>query len=1109
MGIHIALHHVTRYEYDHAVGLSPHLIRLRPAAHCRTPILSYSLKVFPEKHFINWQQDPQGNYVARVVFPEPSERLTVEVDLLADMTIVNPFDFFLEPACEQFPFVYSPSLLEELKPYLEIRETGSGLMRFLDTISLSPASTVDFLVQVNQRLQEEIHYLIRLEPGVQTCEETLTRRSGSCRDSAWLLTQVLRHLGLPARFVSGYLVQLCPDVKPLEGPEGPSHDFTDLHAWTEVYLPGAGWVGLDPTSGLFAGEGHIPLACTPNPGSAAPVSGATERCDSSFSFAMQVARIREIPRVTKPYAPERWESLLALGNTVDEALRARDVRLTMGGEPTFTSIDDMDSPEWNTEALGTQKRERAEILMRQLFGAWAPGGFLHEAQGKWYPGESLPRWALACFWRADGGVIWRDPELLGQFSPLPAAAASPETARRFCGLLADRLGVVSEHVIAGYEDIPYYLWKERRLPVNLTPQDNRLHDPEERARLTRVFEQGLQTPTGYAIPLHCALAPDGTRKWESGTWQFRSAAMYLLPGDSPMGYRLPLDSLPWLAAEQQPQVVPFDPFFPRPGLPASAQLKPAGRARPGEGLTGTSVADAGVGTGFGSGAVWGSVPRTALCAEIRAGALRVFLPPVCLLEDYLLLLETIEETAAELALPVVLEGYPPPPDARLKTFKITPDPGVIEVNTPPAASWSELVQLTETLYTFARESRLGTDKFLLDGRHSGTGGGNHLVLGGSAPAESPFVRRPDLLKSLLGFWHNHPGLSYLFSSLFIGPTSQAPRVDEGRHDALYELEIAFQQTPLQAETPPWLVDRLFRHLLTDLTGNTHRAEFCIDKLFSPDHPGGRLGLVELRSFEMPPHARMSLAQQLLVRAFVAAFWHAPYQAPLIRWGTALHDRFLLPYFVEQDLRDVLEYLNKAGFPFEPEIFRPHVEFRFPEIGSLSRNGFVLELRQAIEPWNVLGEEPGAGGTTRFVDSSVERLQVLVKGFTDTRHLVTCNQRRLPLFPTGVPGEFVAGVRYRAWQPASCLHPTIPVHAPLTFDVFDTWSARSIGGCVFHVAHPGGRNYQQFPLNAFEAESRRAARFFQTGHTPGHCGVPAPEIPNPDFPLTLDLRRGRN
>jgi uncharacterized protein (DUF2126 family)/transglutaminase-like putative cysteine protease len=1108
VSIHVALNHVTHYRYDRRVGLSPPIVRLRPAPHCRTRILSYALKVDPEGHFVNWQQDPQSNYLARLTFPDPVEELRIEVNLVAEMAVYNPFDFFLEPHVEQFPFTYEPWQLHELQPFLHKETITPRFSVYLTKVSKGlPTRTIDMLVEVNRRVQSDISYVIRLDPGVQTTEETLERASGSCRDSTWLLVQVLRHLGLAARFVSGYLIQLVPDVAPVVGPAGAPADFTDLHAWCEVYLPGGGWIGLDPTSGLLAGEGHIPLSCTPEPASAAPVTGAVDECETTFTHHMQVQRIHESPRVTKPYSDAQWRAIDAMGHQIDDDLDRLDVRLTMGGEPTFVSNLDRDGAEWNTDALGPTKRLLAADLLwklRRHFGAW---GFVHFGQGKWYPGEQLPRWSIGCYWRTDGEPSWSNPSLFADERRTYGFSSSD--AERFARTLAAKLGITDAHIQPGHEDVWYYLWRERRLPINVDPLKTRLDDPLERERLRKIFTQGLDHVVGYVLPL--APEPDGSGRWSTGPWLLRAPHLFLMPGDSPMGYRLPVDSLPWVSTADYPYPRGFDTMEDRAPLPPAVTLAPRmqsprgeirdGRLHPLAAAPTAAATDARTPQPDES-AAW--LVRTALCTEVRNGTLYVFLPPIAALEDYLRLIATIEATAAGLRMPIVLEGYPPPSDPRLQSFSITPDPGVIEVNIQPARTWDELTSNTNILYEEARQTHLSTEKFMMDGRHVGTGGGNHFVLGGATPPDSPFLRRPDLLRSLVSYWHNHPSLSYLFSGLFLGPTSQAPRVDEARHDSVYELELAFAQLPRDESAPPWLVDRVFRHLLTDMTGNTHRAEFSIDKLYSPDGPSGRRGLVELRAFEMPPHARMSLVQQLLLRSLVARFWREPYTAPLVRWGTELHDRFMLPYFVELDFADVLAEQAHAGRALDEAWFAPHFEFRFPASGEVSVRGMHIALRHALEPWHVLGEEGSTGGTVRYVDSSVERLQVLASGLTPDRYTITCNGRALPLQPTGRNGEYVAGVRYRAWQPASCLHPTIPVHAPLTFDIVDTWLSRSLGGCQYHVTHPGGRSYDTFPVNSYEAESRRLSRFSRLGLTPGVvAGVPVHR--SREFPYTLDLR----
>lgn len=1166
MSIHAALHHVTHYKYDRPVQLGPQVIRLRPAPHCRSNVISYSLRVEPEQHFVNWQQDPFANYQARLVFPEKTREFKVTIDLVVEMAVYNPFDFFLEPQAENFPFKYTESQAQELAPYLVADSATPLVAAYLEKIDRKTQRTIDFLVGLNQQVQKDVNYLIRMEPGVQTPEQTLANASGSCRDSGWLLVQLLRHCGLAARFVSGYLIQLTPDVKALDGPSGTTVDFTDLHAWCEVYLPGAGWIGLDATSGLMAGEGHIPLACTPTPSSAAPIEGAVDEAEVDFAHEMRVTRIHESPRVTKPYTEEQWAEVLALGDAVDARLNAGDVRLTMGGEPTYVATGDRDAAEWNTDALGPTKRGYATELVHRLRAEYGQGGFLHFGQGKWYPGEQLPRWALSIFWRTDGQPLWHKPELFAD-ERTPTHYTS-EDARRFTSALAHKLGLTDRFVQPGYEDVYYYLWRERRLPVNVDPFDSKLDDELERVRLRRVFTQKLDAVIGYMLPIEAANADTDAPAlagpgWKTGPWFLRDDRMYLVPGDSPMGYRLPLDSQPWVSKGDYPYLVERDPTAPRAPLPASTLF----RARYEGGLAGAPADLGAVPYDFGvpqqspaalrfqaahgnpaaaraaaassdptttreprrgESAHW--VTRTALCVEVRdprrangpaaekvgsaSGVLYVFMPPLARLEDYLDLVAAVEATAEQLGVQIVIEGYPPPRDPRLKMLQVTPDPGVIEVNIHPAHNWRELVAHTEFLYNAAFETRLSAEKFMTDGRHTGTGGGNHFVLGGATPADSPFLRRPELLASLLLYWHNHPSLSYLFSGMFIGPTSQAPRVDEARNDQLYELEIALKEIARNREIhghtmPAWMVDRTLRNILVDVTGNTHRSEFCIDKLYSPDSATGRLGLLELRAFEMPPHARMSIAQQLLLRAFIARFWDEPYKAPATRWGTELHDRFLLPTFVKMDFEDVISEMRQAGFAFDPDWFAPHLEFRFPLVGQVQAMGVELSLRNALEPWHVMGEEGSAGGTVRYVDSSLERIEVRVTGLNESRHVVTVNGQVLPLQPTGTVGEFVAGIRYKAWNPPSALHPSIGVHAPLTFDLVDTWMKRSLGGCQYFVAHPGGRSYDTFPVNAYEAESRRHSRFSRMGHTPGLLRTPPATIElagSREFPFTLDLRR---
>ncbi len=1088
MSIKVALEHRTTYNFDRPISIGPHVIRLRPAPHARTPIEAYSLTITPADHYVNWQQDPFGNYLARVVFPTTSDVLDITVGLVADMGVINPFDFFIEEYAEFYPFTYSPDLASDLAPYLATPDQAPGpvLDDWLKALPATPEggmATVPFLSSLNSAVNRDVGYSVRMEAGVQSPDETLSRRIGSCRDSAWLLVAALRHFGLAARFVSGYLVQLTSDQKSLDGPSGPEEDFTDLHAWAEVYIPGAGWIGLDPTSALFAGEGHIPLAATPNPASSAAITGVTDRSETTMDFSNTVRRVHEDPRVTKPYTPEQVGQLQRVGEDVDRRLTAAGLELTMGGEPTFVSVDDMTSAQWTVAADGPEKREKANDLALSLVDAFATGGLIQRSQGKWYPGEPLPRWQIALIWRTDGKALWSDPSLLAD--PHADADASDQArahAEALGRALTQDFGLPAEQLQGCYEDPLTTLVNEIRAPAGPRPgQDPLTADPS----LVAELDQGVPDPVAWVLPLIPSWFGEG---WASAAWKTRRGRVVLISGDSPAGMRLPLSSISWKDPEYE-----GEPDYTRAGEPLVDGGHPqAVVVAPDE-----------------------APSRTAVVVEARNGFVHVFLPPLDKLDAFVELVGMVERAAKAAGTPVILEGYGPPPDARIKTLMVTPDPGVIEVNVHPTSSWSELSELTHTLYAAARRLRLGTETFAIDGRHSGTGGGNHITLGGAEPMKSPMLKRPDLLVSLLTFWQHHPSLSYLFSGRFIGPTSQAPRVDEGRPETLYELEISFAEIERLAddEHRPWAVDRALRHLLTDITGNTHRSEFCIDKMYSPDSSRGRLGLLELRGFEMPPHPDMALVQALLVRSLVARFAEERYSAPLVRWGTELHERFLLPHFAMADIAEVVADLRAHGFDLDLSWFAPYLEFRFPRIGITEAGGVELELRSAIEPWYVLGEESSSGATARYVDSSTERLQVKVEGFVPGRHRLVCNGVPVPLTPTGTPGRYVAGVRYKAWKPWSSLHPTLEIDSPLLFEIIDAPSRTSLGGATYHVIHPGGRTYDHPPVNAPEAEARRARRFEAMGMTPGEIDVEKIDAQlawrattRRDYPLTLDLRR---
>ena len=1063
MGIQLALQHRTEYRYEKDVCLGPQVIQLRPAPHCKTPILDYSLEVTPTEHILHWQFDPVSNHQARVVFPHKIRNFVVNVNLVADLSPQNPFAFFLEPGAESFPFQYSYDLASSLSSCLSVDPAGPLLRKLLESLPSGEQNTVAFLGILNKEVRDAIAYTTRLEHGVQTPEQTLELRTGSCRDSAWLLVHLCRHVGVAARFVSGYLIQLASEEQAADTHAGRLTDSADLHAWAEVFLPGAGWIGLDPTSGLFAAEGHIPLASTATPSEAAPVWGTVEPARVEFTYSISLRRVNEIPQLSKPFSAEDWEQVRNVAHAVDQDLKQQDVRLTMGGEPTYVGIDDPESPQWNLDALGPAKRTRGLVLIRRLRERTASGGLLHFGQGKWYPGETLPRWAFNCFSRKDGIPVWENVDLIALEEK--DYGSDMEQSLIFARALAHRLQVS---------------------PENLLPAFN----PEDE-------QTAMSKPIGYVMPLR-RRQRSGRLVWSSQLWFPRPQPLVLSSGDSPIGYRIPPDTIPWVASDD----LTYDyedgcqGNKDRVRLPARPERRPElFSAQPADDLPPTSANPADEAK---------ELVRPSLCIQPRDGRLHVFLPYTPVLADYLDLVAAVEDTCAYVHMPIWLEGYPPPADNRLRSFGLTPDPGVLEVNLPSTSDWDDLERLNAILAEEAHQNRLIAAKFAYDGSHLATGGGSHIVLGADTVHDSPVLRRPDLLRSLVSFWQNHPSLSYLFSGMYVGPTSQYPRIDEARVDALYEMELSFSQLP-ESGCPPYMIDGLFRNLLVDVTGNTHRAEFCIDKMYPPPGQGLQLGLLELRAFEMAPHYKMGLVEMLLVRALVSVFWREPYTGGLIRWETKLHDQFMLPHFVQSDFRKVLEHLRASGYSFQDKWFTTHAEFRFPKIGSLEAEGIQLELRQALEPWNVLAEETSSGGTGRSVDSSLERMQIKVSGMPSTaRYLVACNGRRVPLVSTDDPGQAVAGIRYRARRLSAELHPTIPLHTPLRFDLIDTWKKRSIARCIYHAGPPDGYVHKTRPADAVEAAARRLERFQIVEAFNEPAETPEQEI-NAAFPMTLDLR----
>lgn len=1048
----IAISHKTDYIYDKPVQLGPQLIRLKPSTQAKAAIQHYQLTIEPRNHTLQWQTDPFGNAVARVSFPEKVQQFSVGIDCIANVDCVNPLAFLVDEELAHYPFTYSAELQESLQPYLQLTETTAVLHAFMANAMPSDQQyIIDCLSQIASHCQQNIDYEIRLQAGVQSISETLQRQKGSCRDMAWLLCQCLRSINLASRFCSGYLLDL--DAK---------DDTLALHAWAEVYLPGAGWVGLDATSGLFTAEMHIPLCAAPSPQAAAPVTGTVEPCQSRLQTHMHAAAI-----APKAIAQD-WQAIDACGQTIDAALRQGNCPLTMGGEPTFVANDDREALEWQTGALGPDKRQRAIQLAALIRQQQSQQGVSQMAVGKHYPGEPTPRWALTNVWRCDQQPVWQQAQWLRQHSKVKVDLAK---AKSFLQNLCQYLGLPDSTVLTGCEDQEYYDWQQKR---HLSaPSD---HPP-------------TQQPTGYILPLHYSLK---AQTWVTSDWQQPDKQLFLIPVEGEMGLRIPFASLPWQETEADECYQAINQFQQQSSLPNRSDLCELVNARRQQPVA--TEADF-------------KQICTALCIEVTDQSLQVFIPPLEHASHYLELMVALELTCQQCQTPIQLTGYAPPRDRRLRVLALTPDPGVLEVNIPPAQSWSELVETYRLAYRQAELVDLCAYKYCRDGRQIGSGGGNHIIVGAATTESSPFLQRPDLVRSVVSFWQNHPSLSYLFSSIFVGPNSQAPRIDEARQDVLSELEIAFAQIPDHDQMPLWLVDRIFRNILVDVTGNTHRAEICADKLYHPDNESGRLGLLEFRGFEMPPKLEWCCLQALLVRACIATFWARPYHHKLIQWGTELHDKFMLPQFIWQDFCEVIDTLNLAGFPLQASWYQPLFDFRFPQYGQMQAGNVHVNLRMALEPWLVMGETSEGGSTSRPVDSSLERVQVKVRGLTNERYIITCNGRRLPLHATNEPGTFVAGVRFKACQLSQGLHASLPVHSPLTFAVIDTMYQQVVGQCVYDANDPEKRGYQYYPVTDAEAEQRRLARFKVIHKIENNdvAALPGEEW-NTAFPYTLDLRR---
>ena len=1039
--------------------------------------------------------------------PRRSPTLDITVGLVADLMVINPFDFFVEEYAERCRSPTSTSLAADLAPYLRPVDERPGPRRLRQSLPRAAGRprrtarrTVDVPRRAQRRRARRVAYSVRMEPGrADPRRDAHPRRSApaATRPGCWS-----RCCASTASPPASSPATSCSSP-PTRSPRRPQRPGPRLHRPARLGrgLPARCRLGRHgPDLAPLRRRGPHPALRDARTRAAPPRSRAPPSpCEVTFSFHNEVTRVHEDPRVTKPYTDDQWARIDALGEAVDQRLADGDVRLTMGGEPTFVSLDDTDH-----RAVEHRRRRPGEARPwppRSPSGCARPtprAGSSTAARASGTPASPCPAGSIALQWRTDGVPLWR----ARRSSPTRGARAAtrrrpPATPRPSPPRSRSVLGLPAEQRPPGVRGPA-----RRRSPPRCASR--RARPPTRTPRRSTTHGLGRRWTRPQVATAHRLGAAARHQHGRPGRLGQPAVALPPRParagaGHRPAGLRLPLDSVAWKEPGPGRAVVPRGraPRWSRRARRHAWSTRGRGHHRAG---------------------VRGPRRPTSTSSS----------RPTEQLDDYAALLSSSSAAARTVGRPVVLEGYGPPPDPRLTQLIVTPDPGVIEVNVQPTRSWAELRELTTTLYDEARQAR-PDDREVRPRRPPHRHRRRQPPHPRRPPRRStrPLLRRPDLLVSLLTYWQRHPSPVLPVLRPLHRPTSQAPRFDEGRPEALYEMEIAFAEIDrlaAQASGPhgtgegprPWLVDRALRHLLTDLTGNTHRAEFCIDKLYSPDSSRGRLGLLELRGFEMPPHPQMALVQALLVRASSRCSGTQPFAAPLVRWGTELHEDFLLPAGRDSDIAAGGRRPARPRHRLRGGVARPVHGVPLPAHRHARRigRGHELELRQAIEPWHVLGEEATAGGTARYVDSSVERVQVPVAGLDPHRHLVTCNGVPVPLTPTGAAGRALrrralprlaaavgAAPHHRGARPAA-LRRRRPRRGA-RWAVRPTTSSTPAAG---PTTHP--------PVNAAEAEARRASRFEARGHTAGRARRRRPargrgrrrRLTRRATPHTLDLRR---